>query len=66
MNNDYRKLMRSRNKRMLCGVCGGLGEYLNLDPTVIRIALVLLTFFSLGTAVLAYFIAAVIMPDEER
>ncbi len=66
MNNDYRKLMRSRNKRMLCGVCGGLGEYLNLDPTVIRIAWVLLTFFSLGTAVLAYFIAAVIMPDEER
>ena len=53
MNNDYRKLMRSRNKRMLCGVCGGLGEYLNLDPTVIRIAWVLLTFFSLGTAVLA-------------
>lgn len=51
---------------MLCGVCGGLGEYLNLDPTVIRIAWVLLTFFSLGTAVLAYFIAAVIMPDEER
>ena len=66
MNNDYRKLMRSRNKRMLCGVCGGLGEYLNLDPTVIRIAWVLLTFFSLGTEVLAYFIAAVIMPDEER
>lgn len=50
---------------MLCGVCGGLGEYLNLDPTVIRIAWVLLTFFSLGTAVLVYFIAAVIMPDEE-
>ena len=31
MNNDFRKLMRSRENRMICGVCGGIGEYLNID-----------------------------------
>ena len=64
MNNEYRKLTRSRTKRMLCGVCGGLGEYLNLDPTVIRIIWALFVFFSFGMTVLIYFIVAVIMPDE--
>ena len=44
MSNDYKKLTRSRTQRMLCGVCGGLGEYLNLDPTIIRIIWVLFTF----------------------
>ncbi len=65
MNNDFKKLTRSRANRMLCGVCGGLGEYLNVDPTVIRILWILFIFFSFGMAVLIYFIAAVIMPDAE-
>jgi len=65
MNNDYRKLTRSRTQKMLCGVCGGLGEYLSLDPTIIRIIWVLCTFFSVGMGVLIYFIAAVIIPDED-
>ena len=64
MSNDYKKLTRSRTQRMLCGVCGGLGEYLNLDPTIIRIIWVLFTFFSIGLAILVYFIAAVIIPDK--
>ena len=64
MSNDYKKLTRSRPQRMLCGVCGGLGEYLTLDPTIIRIIWVLFTFFSIGLAILVYFIAAVIIPDE--
>lgn len=65
MSNDYKKLTRSRTQKMLCGVCGGLGEYLSLDPTIIRIIWVLCTFFSIGMAILIYFIAAVIIPDEE-
>ncbi len=65
MNNDFKKLTRSRTNRMLCGVCGGLGEYLNVDPTVIRILWILFIFFSFGMAVLIYFIAAVVMPDTE-
>lgn len=35
-NNEYRKLYKSTN-RMLCGVCGGIGEYFHIDPTVIRL-----------------------------
>ena len=58
-NNEYRKLYKSRN-RMLCGVCGGIAEYFNIDPTLIRLALVL--FACTGTGILAYFIAAIIIP----
>lgn len=65
MGNDYKKLTRSSTHKMLCGVCGGIGEYLNIDPTVIRLLWVLFIFFSFGMAVLIYFIAAVIMPDEQ-
>lgn len=63
MNNDYKKLKRSRSNRMICGVCGGLGEYLNVDPTVIRILWVFCAF-ALGSGILAYIIAAIIMPEE--
>lgn len=39
---DGKKLYRSRKSRMLCGVCGGIGEYLNIDPTLVRLLAVLL------------------------
>ena len=39
---DGKKLYRSRKNRMLCGVCGGIGEYLNIDPTLVRLLAVLL------------------------
>ena len=53
-----KKLYRSSTNRVICGVCGGLGEYFGVDPTVVRLIWVLI----------AYIIAAVIMPlnpDEE-
>ena len=49
----------------ICGVCGGLGEYFNIDPTLIRLGGVLLACVSCGTAVVAYFVVAVIIPDPE-
>ncbi|MBT9134037.1 MAG: hypothetical protein DDT37_01528 [Firmicutes bacterium] len=56
-----RRLYRSRSQRMLGGVCGGLAEYLNTDPTVIRL---LWVFFALlGAGFIAYFIAWVIVPE---
>ena len=55
-----KKLYRSRNSRMLCGVCGGIGEYFNIDPTLIRLAFVL--FGCTGGGILAYIIAAIIIP----
>ena len=62
MDMQNKKLTKSRNDRKLCGVCGGFAEYLNLDPTVIRLIWVLLVFFA-GTGVLAYIIAALLMPE---
>ncbi len=54
------KLYRSRTDRMLFGVCGGLGRYLNVDPTIIRIVAVLLVFCG-GIGILAYLIMAIIL-----
>lgn len=58
-----KKLFRSTENRMICGVCGGIAEYFNVDPTLIRLGWVLLAICSFGTGLLAYFIAAIIMPD---
>lgn len=57
-----KKLTKSSN-RMICGVCGGIGEYLGIDPTVIRLIWVIFSIASLGTGILAYIIAALIMPE---
>jgi phage shock protein C len=57
------KLKKSRVNKKIAGVCGGIGEYLNWDPTVVRVLFLLLLFFSAGTMVLFYFILALIMPD---
>ncbi len=63
MNIENKRLTKSRMDRKICGVCGGVAEYLNLDPTVIRLVWVLLTLFA-GAGVLAYIVAALIMPEE--
>lgn len=57
-----RTLYRSRSNKMIAGVCGGIGEYFNIDPTIIRILWVLCSFSGIG--ILAYFVAAIIIPDE--
>lgn len=57
-----KKLYRSRRNRMICGVCGGIAEYFNVDVTLVRLAFVL--FGCTGSGILAYLIAAVIMPDQ--
>lgn len=57
-----KRLVKSGN-RMVCGVCGGIGEYLSIDPTVIRLLWVIFSIASFGTGLLAYIIAALIMPE---
>lgn len=57
-----KRLCKSRSNRVICGVCGGLGEYLNVDPTIIRLLAVLLGCTSTG--IIIYLVAAVIMPEE--
>ena len=58
-----KKLYRSQTNRKIAGVCVGIGEYVNLDPTVIRLIWVLLVFCA-GTGLLAYLIAALIIPEN--
>ncbi len=58
-----KRLFRSRENKMICGVCGGIAEYFNIDPTLVRLGWVLVSVCSFGTGVLAYFIAAVIIPE---
>lgn len=58
-----KRLYRSRTDRMLAGVIGGLGEYYNTDPTILRLVYIALTIISFGVpGVFAYIIAAVIVP----
>ena len=57
-----RKLYRSNTNKIICGVCGGLGEYLGVDPTIVRLVWVLIACSVTG--LLAYIIAAVIMPQK--
>ncbi|HVP21048.1 MAG TPA: PspC domain-containing protein [Anaerolineaceae bacterium] len=58
---ETRRLYRSQTERMIGGVCGGLAEYLNLDPTIIRLVFVALTLLG-GHGLLIYFILLVLMP----
>ena len=63
MSTDYKQLTRSTTNRMIAGVCAGLGEYLNIDPTVVRLLFVL-GFFLTGPGILiAYLIMAIIVPE---
>jgi phage shock protein PspC (stress-responsive transcriptional regulator) len=61
--NNVRRLYRSSKNRMLGGVCFGLADYLNIDPTIVRIAWVLFTAVG-GAGLLAYIICWIIIPEN--
>jgi phage shock protein PspC (stress-responsive transcriptional regulator) len=56
------RLMRSESNRMIAGVCGGLGAHLGIDPTVVRLAFLLLVLAS-GVGIVLYIVLAIIMPS---
>lgn len=58
-----KRLYRSQSDRMIWGVCGGMANYLNVDPTVVRLIAVLLLFLG-GSVILAYIVFAIVMPLE--
>ena len=60
-----KKLYKSATNRTISGVCGGIGEYFNIDPTIIRIILIAFVFFG-GSGVIAYIVAALIIPNPPR
>lgn len=56
-----KRLYKSDDNKVLCGVCGGIGEFFGIDPTVVRLIWGLLALFA-GSGILFYIIAAIIMP----
>ena len=59
-----KRLYRSKKERMLGGVCAGIGEHLDIDPTVIRLIWAAVTIVSLGTGIIVYILAWIIIPEE--
>ena len=58
-----KKLYRSRTDKKVCGVCGGLAKYFNMDASILRLVVVLLVLFA-GGGLLAYLICALVIPEE--
>lgn len=58
-----KKLYKSTTDRKLCGVCAGIANYLNIDPTVVRLLWALITFLG-GAGMIAYIVCALVIPDE--
>ena len=58
-----KRLYKSSTDKKVCGVCGGIANYFDVDPTVIRLIWVIFTLVG-GSGLIAYIIAAIIMPDE--
>ncbi len=58
-----KRLYKSEDNRVLCGVCGGLGEFLGIDPTIIRLLWALLCILA-GTGILIYIVAAIVIPRQ--
>ena len=58
-----KKLYKSNQSKMICGVCGGIGEYFGTDPTIIRLAWAIFCLMG-GSGILAYILAAVIIPSN--
>ena len=60
-----KKLFKSETSKKLCGVCGGIAEYFDIDPTLVRLAWVAFTLLG-GSGILAYIIAAIVMPSQNE
>lgn len=58
-----KKLYRSKTNKVIAGVCGGIAEYANVDPTIIRVAWAIVSICSVGLGVLAYLACMLILPE---
>jgi len=66
MKNKPKKLYLSNKNRKLAGFCGGLAEYFDVDPTLVRLFYVLFTLISMGAGIVLYFIAWFIVPRNPK
>jgi phage shock protein C len=64
MSKKYKQLYRSRDDRMVAGICGGLGDYLDIDPTIIRLIFVFGTVLTGSGLFWAYLVMMLIVPEE--
>jgi phage shock protein PspC (stress-responsive transcriptional regulator) len=62
--NGHKQLVRPREGRMIAGVCAGIGEYLGVDPNVVRVVFAALTIFTAGAGALVYLVAWAVLPEE--
>lgn len=60
---EGKRVYKSNKNKVLCGVCGGLGEYFNIDPVIIRLLFVAVCLAG-GSGLIAYIIAALVMPED--
>ncbi|MBR3726519.1 MAG: PspC domain-containing protein [Prevotella sp.] len=60
-----KKLLRSRSDRWVAGICGGIGDYFDVDPALVRLVYMLLTFFSAGfPGLMIYLVLWLVMPKD--
>lgn len=61
---ERKRLYKSRNIKMICGVCAGIADYFNIDPSIVRVLWAVLALAA-GTGVLAYIACAIILPEGD-
>lgn len=61
---ERKRLYKSRNNKMICGVCAGIADYFNIDPSIMRVLWAVLALAA-GTGVLAYIACAIILPEGD-
>ena len=61
---ERKRLYKSRNNKMICGVCAGIADYFNIGPSIVRVLWAVLALAA-GTGVLAYIACAIILPEGD-
>ena len=61
---ERKRLYKSRNNKRICGVCAGIADYFNIDPSIVRVLWAVLALAA-GTGVLAYIACAIILPEGD-
>ena len=64
MNGSGKVLVRKRDDRIIAGVCAGLADYVGMDVNLLRVIVAVISLFTVGTGMLAYVIAWVVIPEE--
>ena len=59
-----KKLLRSSSNRMIAGVCGGLADFFDLDPTLVRVAYIMLSVFTVFSGVFVYILLCIVIPSD--